>query len=770
MTCSWPQAASPWWSRSRCGRPPGCGCRRCRRCGRRRRRHGLGMAACVAAQGPRPRRGRAGSTVASAAHLDSRVRRAAFAADVARVVGPGSRADHAGRARRRAGRTAGVVHRPDRRAGAGAGGCRRCRQVPAGRGPGPCAPGGVDGRDRPAGKGGADPSCRRGRRRQECWWSSTTRTSNPLPTSPRSSGTPTPRSRYRCGCCWWCGTRTRSAPCSTNTCPPGRGNPPRCPRSGWTTIGAGSSPTPCAPSAAGPTTPAAPWAERGARPGRCGRGTDGRHPGPGRARRPRRGSGPRAGDADRRPRTADRRDPHAREEALEHRPPSKPDAQEEAVLALLLRGPRQHRGRGRRLLQTLPRFRDRDDDDVRDIAIWARLLYPGATDEPWLAPRPDLLRTALLATAIDRHRSQVVAALDDDPRLFLRIARAAAYFPRLADLLPALLTDARLVASSRPRCSPTGLSLRDDLVEALDRPRTGRCRTSNGCSRSPRRRCGHRCGWRCGVPRCGTCARRPQTTIRPRLACALADLGERSAGHRGACRRPRPHPRSRRALPRPRRRPPRRPRRRRSPVSARACGLLGKPTTRSPPPAKPSGSLATWAPPARPRPLPHRASPPSCGTRGRTRKPSRRAARPSSATRDLAAACPARHYPRPRRRPRGAERKPAGARCATTRRSPPRARPSGSTGTWPPTAPSRHGPDLARSPHRPRRRSAGGRRARRGRSPPAARPSSASRTWPPRTAPAPPRLRALAHACSARACARSGRTRRASPRAATPCG
>ena len=142
------------------------------------------------------------------------------------------------------------------------------------------------------------------------------------------------------------------------------------------------------------------------------------------------------------------------------------DAQEEAVLALLLRGPR-HIEDAVAALQTLPRFRDRDVDDVRGIASRARLLYPGAPDEPWLDPRPDLLRGALLAMAVDRHRSLVLAALDDDPRLFLRIARATACLPHIRGSLRALLTDDRLVSVIEATVLADGLSLRTELVEAL---------------------------------------------------------------------------------------------------------------------------------------------------------------------------------------------------------------------------------------------------------------------------------------------------------------
>ena len=91
----------------------------------------------------------------------------------------------------------------------------------------------------------------------------------------------------------------------------------------------------------------------GVRPGRRGRGTDGRHHGPCRARRPRRGSGPRRGDAHRRPRPVDRRDPHAREEALAHRRPRTRGPGGGGADAAPARAA-QRRGRGRRATRPTP--------------------------------------------------------------------------------------------------------------------------------------------------------------------------------------------------------------------------------------------------------------------------------------------------------------------------------------------------------------------------------------------------------------------------------
>ncbi len=197
-----------------------------------------------------------------------------------------------------------------------------------------------------------------------------------------------------------------------------------------------------------------------------------------------------------------------------------PDAQEEAVLTLLLRGPRSIED-AVGALRALHRFGDRDD--VHDIAVRVRSLYPAATDEPWPAPRPDLLHAAMLTAAIERHRSQVDAALDDDPPVFLRIARAAACSPRLAALAHPLLTDARLVAVTEAAVLTDRLSLRDDLVETL----TGRALDSADVERLlPITEATAWSPVRAALRRAEAQHLRAQTTEDgPRLACALAQLG-----------------------------------------------------------------------------------------------------------------------------------------------------------------------------------------------------------------------------------------------------
>ena len=154
-----------------------------------------------------------------------------------------------------------------------------------------------------------------------------------------------------------------------------------------------------------------------------------------------------------------------------------PDAQEEALLTLLVRDPHGIED-AVGSLRTHRRFRDRDEDALRDIANWARTLYPADADEHiderWLDARPEQLHGSLLALAIERHRSRVVEAVDDDPRVFLRIERAAARHPRRSELLRSLLAEVRLVPVIEVAALGNALNLRADLVAALtNRAMTG---------------------------------------------------------------------------------------------------------------------------------------------------------------------------------------------------------------------------------------------------------------------------------------------------------
>ncbi len=106
-------------------------------------------------------------------------------------------------------------------------------------------------------------------------------------------------------------------------------------------------------------------------------------------------------------------------------PPLVARAQEEAVLCLLLRRPKTIEDAVATLRQ-LPRFRARDEDSVRNIADWARHLYPGPG--AWLNPRPALLDAALLAAALHPRHAGLLDALDlpaaaaGDPRILLHLA------------------------------------------------------------------------------------------------------------------------------------------------------------------------------------------------------------------------------------------------------------------------------------------------------------------------------------------------------------
>ena len=483
------------------------------------------------------------------------------------------------------------------------------------------------------------------------------------------------------------------------------------------------------------------------------------------------------GDADRRPRPVGRRDRHAREAALAHRRRGT-RCPEEAVLTLLLRGPHSIEDAVGALRDAPPFPGPKRGRSTTSRSGPARCTPPTPTSSRRaMAGRAARVCCTQRCWRGDRTASSrsVVAALDDDPRLFLRIARAAACSPRLAALVRSLLTDARLVAVTRSAVLGDALSLRADLVETL----TGRAwtaPTSSGSSRSPRRPRGLRCGLRCGGPRCSTCAGADSRNPIRRSAAGLRARPprRRSARRRGARRGPHPHPRGRRALPGPRRRriPTHADLAPRSPASARACGRSG--TTTTPSAADPRSRPAIARPRRRPRPIspaPSPISPASCGRRGRMQKPSRRAARRSR----LAGICcrrphATRRHPRPRRRPRCGWARACGSSAAGRgRHRHARSRPAvPGHGRQQRRAPRPRSRPLAR---RPRRRPAGDRGARRSASRPAARPSSATRTSPPAHRNQHlVRFRALPRRCSGPVCGTWGRTRRASSRAATRCG
>ena len=147
----------------------------------------------------------------------------------AALLAPAAGLTQAGRARRRKGRATGVVHRPDLRAGSGAGGRQRRGQVPAGRGAGHGAAERMDGRGRPPGEDGTGRCGRGGRRRPEAGAGRGRRRGRRTRCRhPRGGPSGRRRAEPGAGADAGRGTPTRSAPCSTNRRTPGRGSPRRC--------------------------------------------------------------------------------------------------------------------------------------------------------------------------------------------------------------------------------------------------------------------------------------------------------------------------------------------------------------------------------------------------------------------------------------------------------------------------------------------------------------------------------------------------------------
>lgn len=121
------------------------------------------------------------------------------------------------------------------------------------------------------------------------------------------------------------------------------------------------------------------------------------------------------------------------------------EAQEEAILALVMLAPVLIED-AVRVLRRLPRYRDRDEDSVRKVAVWARHLYATPTSGgTWLEPAPDFLLGALLTRATEPSHAGLVRALKigkearRNPGMLLRLARASTQFPSLRKLIETTL-------------------------------------------------------------------------------------------------------------------------------------------------------------------------------------------------------------------------------------------------------------------------------------------------------------------------------------------
>lgn len=120
---------------------------------------------------------------------------------------------------------------------------------------------------------------------------------------------------------------------------------------------------------------------------------------------------------------------------------------QEAVLALVLLGPQDEKD-AVGVLQRLRLLRDQLEIVLSNVVGWAHYLYPGpaAGRSGLVAPAPEFLSGALIATCVETRHQELVAALDlaaaatRDPQLVVRMIRAAALFPAASVLVGAVLT------------------------------------------------------------------------------------------------------------------------------------------------------------------------------------------------------------------------------------------------------------------------------------------------------------------------------------------
>ena len=217
-----------------------------------------------------------------------------------------------------------------------------------------------------------------------------------------------------------------------------------------------------------------------------------------------------------------------------------PDAQEEALLALLLHRP--HRiDDAVATLRTLDRFRLASDEHVHDVATWAGHLYPGPVGGRLVGP-------AAGAAAVGAVRRGVRPAPDvaargagpgSDGLPAHRPGRGRTPAPRGG--AGGLLAVVALDRWSRPRSAPGRPDRSCSTTSSRPSPSAPpRPSTSSGCTPAPSPRPGHPCGSRCGEPPCGT-AEPPPTT--PPTAPPV-NSGPSSRQPRGRVRRsPRGRPR-----------------------------------------------------------------------------------------------------------------------------------------------------------------------------------------------------------------------------------
>jgi len=123
-----------------------------------------------------------------------------------------------------------------------------------------------------------------------------------------------------------------------------------------------------------------------------------------------------------------------------------PETRTNVVLALAVLGPTEER-QAIGVLRRLRLLADQPESVLSNLVRWARYLYPGGQVPAGtlVAPAPEFLAAALVATCAQPHHGELLDALDlasaaeRDPGVLVRLIRAASLFPTAGELVGGVL-------------------------------------------------------------------------------------------------------------------------------------------------------------------------------------------------------------------------------------------------------------------------------------------------------------------------------------------